>query len=910
MSDVPLYDSKPLHGIRILEFGTYIAGSLCARNLGDCGAVVTHIVPPPDLRIRGVNGDLRFCLSRGKSQIEIDLKSTSGKQKAWDLIKNCDVLVENFSNGVMDRLGFSYSKVHRANSHCIYLSLPGFASNDKERQSINAYEATILAEAGVFCDMGLNRTLMGINPSYSPLPLASGYSSVIGALGVTLALIRRERSGGLGDHIEVPLGAALCDALVFNSMDIPDLPPRYLTLRELEIAKYRKNEEPMNFDYSQVKDLLDPFYHTYVCKDDRPFYVVAPSHEMHQTQCLKALGIWDDMVAMGLLETFGDVYADSDKWGKKKKMVFGTYPLTDPNWIVRLKQAMSGAFRKRTASAWERIFGAMKIPGCKTLTSKEWLNSEHALASGLVLERQQDGKVIRESGPVVWSLRSKIPRTDHQREKSKQKLLCKMRAASPLPSSLWLSGVKVVDLCNVIAGPCMGGMLKRYGATVIKVDPTKPTYDALVAVFMAVPINQGKRSLLANLKSSSGKEILRRLVQWGDVVLTNQVTSQLRSLGVDEISLKKINPDIILTQFDAFGGPHVGPRSDFIGYDDLLQASTGIMTRFGGSLKTPAEHAHLGTVDVISGFAGCLATCIAIFKRMRTGECDFARTSLAANAQVIQISYMFDYDGRKPFDEPAGPHAVGEHSLYRWYKTPKVGPKNNVEAASGKYATQGPGHVFLAAPSLDTLAGTRCLKSLENLIGKPLLKMKDRERVNAIQEYIAQTGRNADEVCAIFNGIGKELSCVPLNSMSRLRELNGSAVKLFGGEHFTNTQTFHYNKIYQHPIGGSVEKLSPCSIISKSVPISICNPAPKYGEHTMDIMADILHFSDAEINGMLKDGTIGTQWSDDYIPDGNAKKLNPWDNVKEDYNIMMKHIKNGKPSGYRKNKNRVRTAKL
>ncbi len=910
MNRIPLYDSKPLVGINILDFGTYIAGPLCARNLSDCGANVTQIVPPMNLNVRGINDDVKFCLSRGKTQIEVDLKTKSGKKQIWELIKECDVIIENFSNGVMERLGFSYSKVNHINPKCIYLSLPGFASNDEEHASIKAYEATILAEAGVFCDMGLNRTLMGVNPSYSPLPLASGYSSIIGALGVVLALIRREKSNGLGDHIEVPLGAALCDALVFNSMAIPDLPPRYLTMRELEIARFRENEEPMNFNYSQVKDLLDPFYHTYICKDDRPFYVVAPSHEMHQERCLKALGIWDDMVAMGLLETRGDIYADSDKWGNNKNMVFGTYPLTDPIWIVRLKTAMASAFRKRTASAWERIFGSMKITGCKVLTSKEWLNSEHALASGLVIERERNGTIIRESGPAVWVLRSKVPRTNNQRETSKQKLLNKMRAASPLSSSLWLSGVKVVDLCNVIAGPTMGGMLKRFGATVIKVDPTKPTYDALVAVFMAVPINQGKQSLLADVKTKGGKEILKRLVKWGDVVLTNQVTSQLRSLGVDEISLKKINPDIILTQFDAFGGPHVGPRSDFVGYDDLLQASTGIMTRFGGSLKTPAEHAHLGTVDVVSGFSGCLATCMAIFKRMRTGESDFARTSLAANAQLIQISYMFDYDARKPFDEPAGPHAVGEHSLYRWYKTPKVGLKNNVEAANGKYATRGQGHVFIAAPTASTLRNTDCLKQLEKLIGKPLLNLQERDRVNAIQNFITKTGLNADEISVMFNNIGIELSCVPLNSMSRLRELNRSAAKIFGGKNFLNKQTFNFNVVDEHPIGGSVEKLSPCSIISKNVPVSICSPSPKYGEHTIHIMANILHFNDMEIKELLKDGTIGTQWSDDYIPDGNAKNLNPWNLVKEEYDMMMKNIKEGKKTNVSSKRRSIRTAKL
>ena len=71
------------------------------------------------------------------------------------------------------------------------------------------------------------------------------------------------------------------------------------------------------------------------------------------------------------------------------------YPLTDPTWFVRLKERMKTAFLARPAQEWETIFGAMKIPGAKTRTTKEWLNSDHALASGLVRERRwapTDGK--------------------------------------------------------------------------------------------------------------------------------------------------------------------------------------------------------------------------------------------------------------------------------------------------------------------------------------------------------------------------------------------------------------------------------------------------------------------------------------------------------------------------------------
>jgi len=55
-------------------------------------------------------------------------------------------------------------------------------------------------------------------------------------------------------------------------------------------------------------------------------------------------------------------------------------------------------------------------------------------------------------------------------------------------------------------------------------------------------------------------------------------------------------------------------------YDDLTQATTGIMARFGGSLEHAEEHAHIGTVDVVTGFAGVFATCLALLRRSRTGE--------------------------------------------------------------------------------------------------------------------------------------------------------------------------------------------------------------------------------------------------------------------------------------------------
>mgnify|MGYP001402574151 FL=1 len=130
----------------------------------------------------------------------------------------------------------------------------------------------------------------------------------------------------------------------------------------------------------------------------------------------------------------------------------------------------------------------------------------------------------------------------------------------------WLSGIKIVDLCNVIAGPVISHVLSRFGCDVVKVDMGKPSYDASITTLLGLPANRGKKSVLLNLHDAKGRELLNELIRWADVVTVNQTKSQLTSLGLDERSLKKINPSIVLTHFNAFGGPRWGEWSGHLGY--------------------------------------------------------------------------------------------------------------------------------------------------------------------------------------------------------------------------------------------------------------------------------------------------------------------------------------------------------
>ena len=170
---LPPHEQGPLYGIRVVDFGVYLAGPLVGRALADAGAHVVQVVQASGHLWD--NPAVNHVLSRGKLQRRLDLKSKAGLATARALVRECDVVVENFSPGVMDRLGLGAALVRAENPRCIYLSLPGFASGDDDEnlRGLKAFEAVVLARAGVFADMGLNRTLMGINPSYSPLPLVS-----------------------------------------------------------------------------------------------------------------------------------------------------------------------------------------------------------------------------------------------------------------------------------------------------------------------------------------------------------------------------------------------------------------------------------------------------------------------------------------------------------------------------------------------------------------------------------------------------------------------------------------------------------------------------------------------------------------------------------------------------------------
>lgn len=834
---------RPLAGYRVVDFGQYIAGPAVAMMLADQGAEVIHIDPPEGPRW---DNPADAILNRGKQRITLDLKSPEGLSVAQQLVANADVLIENFRPGVMSRLGLGAEDMRQQNPALVYLSLPGFSEQDQQLADTPAWEGVIAAAVGQYTDMGLNRILMGINPSFSPLPLASAYAAVLGATAVTLALFARY-SHGNGERIEVPISAALMEGLAYNSMYIHGLPDRYKSPRELEIERRQRTGEPLNLEYTDLQEFLDPFYRTYVCADGRPFYAVCSSHTRHPRACLEVLGLWDEIQAAGI--PTHSAYLDQDEWPEGTDCTLVSYPLSK-DWAEFVSTRMKQVFASKPAYEWQQIFGDAGVPGCAHQVTREWLNSEHALACGSILE-VQDPRYgnMRQLGNICWlggdsGIVNKQPARLPGQDNGTVSDLIKSWQSAPRTGvgsqstvTGWLDGIKILDLTNVIAGPTIAGTLSRFGAEVISIDPPEPALDPWNSTVFGMQANQGKQSLLLDLKSEQGRQALARLLPDIDVITINASDAQLERLGLSMETLQAINPQLILCQFDAYGGPLRGPRSDHPGYDDLVQATTGIMSRFGGGMETPEEHAHFGTIDVLGGYCAAHAIGVALVNRARGNGGSLARSSLIAAGQLIQVPFMYDYPERAPFNEPSGRYIKGQDALYRCYQ-----------------ATDG---WFFLAVNRGTQLGV-----FAELTGQVV----DADNLSASEtalEALFMT-RSVADWQALFRTA--DIGCQPLLSMGQWRERQlmladgpDKAVNLAG------ESSVAFVRYALHPCGYTVDLIAPNAIRSADAPVILPATMPKYGADTRRILT-ALNFSADQVDEMLAQGVAATEWSKHYLP--------------------------------------------
>ena len=212
--------------------------------------------------------------------------------------------------------------------------------------------------------------------------------------------------------------------------------------------------------------------------------------------------------------------------------------------------------------------------------------------------------------------------------------------------SLPLSGVRVIDLSRVLAGPYCALLLSFLGAEVIKVEDKAgdegrhwpPHRGDLGAAFMAM--NANKRSIVVDLKSPQGAEVVKDLVKTADVVVENFKTGDMERFGIGYEVLSAINPSLVYVSISAFG--RIGHKAKDLGYEALVQAYSGVMN-ITGSMDGEPVRCGVSFLDTSTGVMSALAAVTALYRRKETGKGGRVDASLLQTSMGLMANHVANY---------------------------------------------------------------------------------------------------------------------------------------------------------------------------------------------------------------------------------------------------------------------------
>ena len=235
------------------------------------------------------------------------------------------------------------------------------------------------------------------------------------------------------------------------------------------------------------------------------------------------------------------------------------------------------------------------------------------------------------------------------------------RLLSRLPTAMpALTGLKVLELSRVLAGPWCGMTLADLGADVIKLEPLEgddtrgygPPFlgegDARISAYFA-SCNRGKRSIAMDLRHPDVRPLLEALIRNADVLIENFRTGVADSLGLDYPTLRALNPRLIHCAISGYG--RSGPGAQRPGYDFAVQAESGLMA-ITGPADGPASKVGVASVDLTTGLNATIAILAALHQRALTGEGQSIELSLfdvqlQALANVVSSTLFTGNDAKR-----------------------------------------------------------------------------------------------------------------------------------------------------------------------------------------------------------------------------------------------------------------------
>jgi crotonobetainyl-CoA:carnitine CoA-transferase CaiB-like acyl-CoA transferase len=398
-----------------------------------------------------------------------------------------------------------------------------------------------------------------------------------------------------------------------------------------------------------------------------------------------------------------------------------------------------------------------------------------------------------------------------------------------IPKQGPLKGVKVIELCHVMAGPTCGLFLADMGADVVKVekmdggDQTRqmlpPAINGEPAAYMMM--NRNKRGVVIDLKKEGGRKALKRLLETADIVTENYRADTMPKLGMGYDEIRKVNPGIIYASISGFG--RSGPYAELGGFDLVAQGMSGLMSITGEGPGRPPVKVGAPVCDITAGMLLAMGILAAYTHRLRTGEGQMVDTSLFEAG----ISHTY-WQSAIAFATGVAPTAMGSaHPLnapYQAYKTKD-------------------GYINLGA------ANAKNWKIMLDAVGAPQLADDPRFRTNG--DRMSNLGPLQAELEKVFT------TSTSKHWLELMEKVGVPAGPIFDViEMHRDPQTLAREMVVEvdHPKAGRVKTIG-LPIKFSETPGKVAAPAPVFGQHTREVLLE--HgFTQAEIAKLADEKAI------------------------------------------------------
>lgn len=387
-----------------------------------------------------------------------------------------------------------------------------------------------------------------------------------------------------------------------------------------------------------------------------------------------------------------------------------------------------------------------------------------------------------------------------------------------------LTGLKILDLSRVLAGPYATMMMADFGANVYKIEPPNVGDDSRAfgpfvgkesAYFMS--LNRNKRSMILDFKKPSNVEVFKEMVKNADVVVENYKPGTMEKFGLGYDVLKEINPKIIYAACSGFG--HTGPYHQKPAYDIIVQAMGGIMSITGQENGEPTRvGASIG--DITAGIFTAYAIMLAVYHREKTGE-----------GQMIDVA-MLDCQV-----------AILENAIARYVTSGEVPkPIGNRHPSITPFAsyTAKDGHIIVGAGN-DRLWEKLCTTINRMDLHKDPRFDTNPNRTKNVEELAVELNKTLKEKTIaewidLLDAAG--VPCAPINTVDKI--VNDPQIK--SREMIVEVE---------HPVAGKL-KMPNVPFKMTKTPGKITSPAPLLGQHTNELLKEMFGWDEATVAEKLK----------------------------------------------------------